>query len=136
MRIDRRQHTSAGPASRQVYRRCADAIIATDLAPGQRISENELAERLAVSRTPIREAVDPPARRALRPDRSPSWAPSDADQRRRRRGCPVQSAIARMAGRAADRPRPREDGDIAALDGLVQSARVSEHGDHVRRVLD
>ena len=57
MRIDRLRSTAAGPASRQVYRALRDAIIAATLAPGQRISENELAERLAVSRTPVREAL-------------------------------------------------------------------------------
>jgi len=57
MRIDRLRPGSAGPASRQVYRALRDAIIATEFEPGQRISENELAERLAVSRTPVREAL-------------------------------------------------------------------------------
>jgi len=58
MRIDRlRASSAAGPASRQAYRALRDAIISTELEPGQRLSENELAERLAVSRTPIREAL-------------------------------------------------------------------------------
>jgi DNA-binding GntR family transcriptional regulator len=46
-----------GSASRQVYATLRDAIISAELEPGLRISENELAERLAVSRTPIREAL-------------------------------------------------------------------------------
>ena len=57
MRIDRLRSGTAGPASRQVYRALRDAIISPELAPGQRLSENELAERLAVSRTPVREAL-------------------------------------------------------------------------------
>ena len=57
MRIDRLHSSAGGPASRQAYRALRDAIIATELEPGQRLSENELAERLAVSRTPIREAL-------------------------------------------------------------------------------
>ena len=58
MRIDRAaRRTSGGPASRQAYRALRDAIVAAEFEPGQRLSENELAERLAVSRTPIREAL-------------------------------------------------------------------------------
>ena len=57
MRIDRLRQPPTASAGRQVYRALREAIVASDLAPGQRISENELAERLAVSRTPIREAL-------------------------------------------------------------------------------
>jgi GntR family transcriptional regulator, rspAB operon transcriptional repressor len=57
MRIQRSQRLDAGSASRQVYTALREAIIAADLEPGQRISENELTLRLGVSRTPIREAL-------------------------------------------------------------------------------
>jgi DNA-binding GntR family transcriptional regulator len=137
MRIDRRQHVSAGPASRQVYSALRDAIIATDLAPGQRISENELAERLEVSRTPIREALI-----RLRDERFVQIVPQlgtyvtpisvtaveDAQFIRESLEC----AAVRLAAVAA------EDGDLDALDGLVRrQSEVSEHGDHARfAVLD
>ncbi len=45
------------PARAQVYAILRDAIIRTELAPGRRLSENELATWLGVSRTPIREAL-------------------------------------------------------------------------------
>ena len=45
------------PARAQVYAVLRDAIIRTELAPGRRLSENELATWLGVSRTPIREAL-------------------------------------------------------------------------------
>lgn len=137
MRIDRRQHATAGPASRQVYRALRDAIIATDFAPGQRISENELAERLEVSRTPIREALI-----RLRDERFVQIVPQlgtyvttisvaaveDAQFIRESLEC---AAVRIVAVRA-------DDGDLAALEGLVQrQAEVSEHGDHARfAVLD
>jgi GntR family transcriptional regulator, rspAB operon transcriptional repressor len=41
----------------QVYVSLRDAIVRVELAPGQRLSENELAAQLQVSRTPVREAL-------------------------------------------------------------------------------
>ena len=47
----------AGSLSQKVYEYLQDAIIEGDLAPGSRLLERELSERLAVSRIPIREAL-------------------------------------------------------------------------------
>ncbi|HET8673179.1 MAG TPA: GntR family transcriptional regulator [Thermoleophilaceae bacterium] len=41
----------------QVYAALRDAIVRAELEPGRRLSENELAARLGVSRTPVREAL-------------------------------------------------------------------------------
>ena len=47
-----------GEAARdQVYAALRRAIVTAELAPGRKLSENELAERLGVSRTPVREAL-------------------------------------------------------------------------------
>jgi GntR family transcriptional regulator, rspAB operon transcriptional repressor len=46
-----------GPARSRVYLTLRDAIVSADLAPGRQLSENELAQLLGVSRTPIREAL-------------------------------------------------------------------------------
>src|SRR5579872_7140067 len=137
MRIDRRRASSAGSASRLVYRALRDAIISAELAPGQRLSENELAERLAVSRTPVREALI-----RLRDERFVQIVPQlgtfvtpistaavrDAQFIRESLEC---AAVRLAAARA-------EEADIAALSGLVRrQAEVSEHGDHERfAVLD
>ena len=56
---------TAGPAQRreglpdqgEVYRRVRDMAISFRFPPGQRINEGELARSLAVSRTPVREAM-------------------------------------------------------------------------------
>jgi DNA-binding GntR family transcriptional regulator len=135
MRIDRRASPSAGPASRQVYRALRDAIIAGEPAPGQRLSENELAERFAVSRTPVREALI-----RLRDERfvqivpqlgtfvTPISAAAIADAQFIRES--LECAAVRLAAQRAD------GGDIAALRGLVRrQAEVSEHGDHERFAL-
>lgn len=52
--IDR---TGAGIARDRVYLTLRDAITTAALVPGRRLSENELAGELGVSRTPIREAL-------------------------------------------------------------------------------
>ncbi len=43
--------------SETVYDRLRDQIVRTVLPPGRRIAENEIAEELSVSRTPVREAL-------------------------------------------------------------------------------
>ena len=45
------------PLTQQVASRIRDMIIQDELVPGQRVRERALAERLNVSRTPLREAI-------------------------------------------------------------------------------
>lgn len=45
------------PLTERVTARLRDLIVQDELKPGERIRERELAERLAVSRTPLREAL-------------------------------------------------------------------------------
>lgn len=47
----------SGPARLYVYAALRDAIVRAEIEPGARLSENELADQLGVSRTPIREAL-------------------------------------------------------------------------------
>lgn len=46
-----------GSRPEQVYARLRDLIVQAQLAPGSRIVETEIASRLGVSRTPVREAL-------------------------------------------------------------------------------
>jgi GntR family transcriptional regulator, rspAB operon transcriptional repressor len=106
-----------------------DAIVTTELEPGRQISENELAARLGVSRTPVREAL---AR--LRDDRLVEIVPQlgtfvsrisvagvdDAQFLREALEC---SAV-RLAAERADR------GDLLALEGLLAlQASARDAGD-------
>jgi len=137
MRIDRLRQGSSGSASRQAYRALRDAIIAAELEPGQRLSENELAERLAVSRTPIREALI-----RLRDERFVQIVPQLGTFVTRISTSAVQDAqfirealecaAVRLAALRA------QEADLAALGGLVRrQAEVVEDGDYERfAVLD
>jgi DNA-binding GntR family transcriptional regulator len=51
------QLASAPDLAEQVYHALLDAISAGSLAPGQRITQEELAEQLAVSRQPVMQAL-------------------------------------------------------------------------------
>lgn len=57
VRLRRADRASGVTARVQVYGVLRSAIVGMELAPGARLSENELAERIGVSRTPIREAL-------------------------------------------------------------------------------
>jgi DNA-binding GntR family transcriptional regulator len=108
-----------GPARAQVYLALRDAIVSADLAPGRRLSENELAALLGVSRTPIREALQ-----RLREERLVEIVPqlgtfvsrisesavSDAQFVREALEC---AAVRGAALRARDR-------DLAALDAIIE----------------
>jgi len=49
--------TNGARAGLAVYAALRQAIVSTELEPGQQISENEIADKLGVSRTPVREAL-------------------------------------------------------------------------------
>ena len=112
MRISHSRRLEPGSTSRRVYSSLREAIIAGELEPGQRISENELAERLSVSRTPIREALT-----LLRDERFVQVVPQLGTFVTRISSAAVadaQCAAVRVAAERADR------NDIAALDGLIR----------------
>jgi DNA-binding GntR family transcriptional regulator len=57
MRIPMTERTRRLTTRDRVYAALREAIVSAELAPGRRLSENELADRLGVSRTPVREAL-------------------------------------------------------------------------------
>ena len=107
-----------GNARVRAYTALRDAIVSGELHPGRQLSENELAELLGVSRTPIREALV-----RLRDDRLVEIVPqlgtfvsristravADAQFIREALECSAVRLAAERAGRA----------DVAALTGLI-----------------
>ena len=57
MRIELGHRLNGAPAREQVYLTLREAIVSAELEPGRRLSENELADLLGGSRTPVREAL-------------------------------------------------------------------------------
>jgi len=57
LRLESIRRPSGTPTRIQVYATLRAAIVRGDLEPGRRLSENELAAEMGVSRTPIREAL-------------------------------------------------------------------------------
>ncbi len=123
MRISISERASGTTRARgRVYTILRDAIVSAEFHPGQRLSEAELAERLGVSRTPIREALV-----RLRDDRLVEIVPQLGTyvSRISRQAIDdaqfVREALEGAAVRiAATRVRPE---DVAALDAIIVRQR-------------
>jgi DNA-binding GntR family transcriptional regulator len=113
--------------SDKVFAWLTDQIVAGALRPGQWVSENELAARLGVSRSPVREALRGLAREGIvevRPRRGTVIAElsaEDADGLYRAREL-VESEMARLAIENAT------DADVDKIAGIVATLRGA-HGD-------
>jgi GntR family transcriptional regulator, rspAB operon transcriptional repressor len=55
--LTRISRTNGGRAGLAVYDALREAIVTTELEPGRQVSENEISQKLGVSRTPVREAL-------------------------------------------------------------------------------
>jgi DNA-binding GntR family transcriptional regulator len=85
----------------RVYRALRDALVAGELAPGARLRDQELAERLGVSRTPVREALQRLEDEGLvetAPRAQTRVAPLDA--RAAREAFPVVAALHALAAKS------------------------------------
>lgn len=115
--------TTAGRASERAHVALREAILRGELAAGAHLGEVELAERLGVSRTPVREALSRLASEGLvevlphRGARVVTFSPDDLDGIFDVRLALEPRATGRAAGRAtAD--------DLAALDDLARRMLV------------
>jgi GntR family transcriptional regulator, rspAB operon transcriptional repressor len=122
--------TKRGPARPYVHAAIRDAIVRAELPPGAKLSENELADRFGVSRTPIREALG-----RLRDDRLVQVVPQLGTFVARISIQAVSDAqfIREALECAAIRPAAEQAGeeDIAALEENIRSQeRVRDSGDY------
>ncbi len=119
----------------RVYNALRDAVVSGALAPGERLRDQELASRLGVSRTPVREALQRLEDEGLvvtSPRASTSVTPLDA--RAAREAFPVVAALHALATRsgvakltAADLAAMREaNADLAAHIASLDSAAVMQ----------
>ena len=115
--------TTVGRASERAHVALREAILRGELAAGAHLGEVELAERLGVSRTPVREALSRLASEGLvevlphRGARVVTFSPDDLDGIFDVRLALEPRATGRAAGRAtAD--------DLAALDDLARRMLV------------
>ena len=118
-----------GPARPFVHAAIRDAIVRAELPPGAKLSENELADRFGVSRTPIREALG-----RLRDDRLVQVVPQLGTYVSRLSIQAIGDAqfIREALECAAIRPAAEQAGeeDIAALEENLRSQeRVRDSGD-------
>jgi DNA-binding GntR family transcriptional regulator len=100
-------------------------IITGALAPGERLNERDLCERLNVSRTPVREAIKTLTQEALLralPNRSPVVAPLDPDETAAL--VDVVSTIEALAGELA--AARITDAEVAEL-GILHYTMLRHH---------
>ena len=111
------------PLSEQIRDMLRDRIIAGDIAPGERLTETELASRLAVSRGPLREAfltyVAPVHYNVLEPR-----AAADAKPKADDANAETDSDATREADDAkADDAKPKADGVKAEANSDARTER-------------
>ncbi len=124
------------PHGNTVYHRLLDEIRQGRLLPGDRLREAELADRLGVSRTPIREAI-----RQLEADGLVAHVPRIGASIRRldypevmelyEMRAVLEGTAARMAARAAS---DLEIDELIALNETLSRARTGPEAAHLNRI--
>ena len=124
------QSRRRGGASASAFAWLREQILSGRLRPGQALSENEVAQRLGVSRTPVREAIirlENEGLLSVRPQVGTTVAPIDVEN-----VADVQflrEAIeCRTAALAAQRVTPSDARELKRQ--LKDQARIASRGDH------
>jgi DNA-binding GntR family transcriptional regulator len=115
----------------QVYRNLLDAISEGTLAPGQRLTQEDIAEQLAVSRQPVLQALRLLKRDGFvqdAPGRGLLVAPLDADWTMN--VYQVRGALDALAARLAAQARARLD------PRLLEQGRKAARGRNVKAMID
>lgn len=122
--------------SEQVYARILEAIIDRTLLPGQRITQNELAERLGVSRQPVSHALHQLHRQGLLAESGRrGFEVTQLDPLRIRQLYEVRGAIDALAARlAAGRARSDAHGR-ARLEAALSAGRAIDRKTSLSRLI-
>ncbi|NLS73526.1 GntR family transcriptional regulator [Bradyrhizobium brasilense] len=120
----------------QVYGRLLEAIIDRTLLPGQRITQNELADRLGVSRQPISHALHLLHRQGLVAESGKrGFEVTQLDPQRVRELYEVRGAIDALAARLAA-TRVKEDAAARAqLEAALEAGRAIDDGTPLARLI-
>ncbi len=120
----------------QVYGRLLEAIIDRTLLPGQRITQNELAERLGVSRQPISHALHLLHRQGLVAESGKrGFEVTQLDPQRIRELYEVRGAIDALAARLAAR-RVKEDSTARSqLEAALEAGRAIDDDAPLARLI-
>ncbi|WP_050405000.1 GntR family transcriptional regulator [Bradyrhizobium embrapense] len=109
----------------QVYGRLLEAIIDRTLLPGQRITQNELADRLGVSRQPISHALHLLHRQGLVAESGKrGFEVTQLDPQRIRELYEVRGAIDALAARLAATHVKEDAGARAQLESALEAGRA------------
>ncbi|MCP1975282.1 GntR family transcriptional regulator [Bradyrhizobium elkanii] len=120
----------------QVYARLLEAIIDRTLLPGQRITQNELADRLGVSRQPISHALHLLHRQGLVAESGRrGFEVTQLDPQRIRELYEVRGAIDALAARLAA-ARVKEDAVARVqLEAALEAGRAIDDGTPLARLI-
>ena len=108
----------------QVYARVLEAIIDRTLLPGQRVTQNELAERLGVSRQPVSHALHLLHRQGLLADSGRrGFEVTQLDPERIRQLYEVRGSIDALAARTAAKRVKTDAAGRAELEAALRAGR-------------
>lgn len=120
----------------QVYGRLLEAIIDRTLLPGQRITQNELAERLGVSRQPISHALHLLHRQGLVAESGKrGFEVTQLDPQRIRELYEVRGAIDALAARLAATRVKEDSAARAQLEAALEAGRAIDDNAPLARLI-
>jgi DNA-binding GntR family transcriptional regulator len=128
--------TPAPNLTDQVYARLLEAIIDRTLLPGQRVTQNELADRLGVSRQPVSHALHLLHRQGLLAESGRrGFEVTQLDPERIRQLYEVRGAIDGLAARIAARRVKTDTAGRAQLEAALRAGRTIDRTTTLARLV-
>ncbi|HTO67060.1 MAG TPA: GntR family transcriptional regulator [Bradyrhizobium sp.] len=122
--------------SEQVYARILEAVIDRTLLPGQRITQNELAEKLGVSRQPVSHALHLLHRQGLLAESGRrGFEVTQLDPERIRQLYEVRGALDALAAKLAATRAKRDAGGRAQLEAALRAGRSIDRTTPLARLI-